>query len=96
MKLSNIFSILPDIRAALQIGFMPTLRAILREPSLLLRLSLVSREFMSHVWVAFGNGMDENIRQLKSSLLTPNAQGVVLDVGAGASSLYSFISANLR
>ena len=38
---------------------------------------------MTHVWVPFGNGIDINARETKSSLLTPNAYGVVLDVGAG-------------
>ena len=91
MKLSNAFSIFLDFLGALQIGFMPTLRAILRKPSFLLHPSLVSREFMFHTWTAFGNGMDENLKDVKSSFLTPNAHGVVLDVGAGMS-FYSVIS----
>lgn len=38
---------------------------------------------MYHVWVEFGNDTDEGIKDLKASFLTPNAYGVVLDVGAG-------------
>ncbi|GJE95945.1 methyltransferase domain-containing protein [Phanerochaete sordida] len=83
MHLSAALAPLGDMRMCLQIALWPTLKAILRRPSLLLHPSLISREFMSHVWVPFGAGIDENTRDVKTSLISPNAFGVVLDVGAG-------------
>lgn len=38
---------------------------------------------MSHVWVSFGDGLDEGGRPVKEGLITPHAYGVVLDIGAG-------------
>ncbi|KAH0835644.1 hypothetical protein J3R83DRAFT_9395 [Lanmaoa asiatica] len=38
---------------------------------------------MSHVWASFGTGIDGNNSQVKTSLITQNAYGVVLDIGAG-------------
>jgi len=40
---------------------------------------------MSHIWVLFGNPTDEAGRPTKEGLITPNAYGVVLDIGAGMS-----------
>jgi len=87
MKLSAAFSILIDLRFAIQIAFMPTLYAILDSPSLLLRPSILSRTFMAKLWIVFGNGVDTNGRDVKQQLITPNAYGVVLDIGAGQLSL---------
>ena len=83
MKLRNAFALFSDLRLSLQLAFLPTLRAILKRPSLLLHPSLISREFMSHVWVRFGKDTDDSIKGLKSSFLTPNAYGIVMDIGAG-------------
>ena len=83
MKLSKALAAATDLRISFQIAFLPTLRAILKNPNLLLHPSRISREFMSHVWVEFGKGIDENTRGLKTSFITPNAYGVVLDIGAG-------------
>lgn len=93
MKLSNSLGLLNDFLVAVRIAFVPTVRAILRKPSLLLHPILLSREFMSHVWVLFGEGVDTNTAQIKSSLLTPNCFGVVLDVGAGNFSSFRQYSA---
>ena len=40
---------------------------------------------MAHIWVLFGNPTDEGGRSTKEALITPNAYGVVLDIGAGVS-----------
>ena len=43
----------------------------------------LSSIFMANVWTVFGTGVDENFKAFKTELITPYAQGVVLDVGAG-------------
>ncbi|KAI0660195.1 S-adenosyl-L-methionine-dependent methyltransferase [Cubamyces menziesii] len=68
---------------SLRIAFFPTLKAICKSPSLLLRPRDISRIVMAQVWKPFGNGLDENGRSVKQSLIPPNARGVVLDIGAG-------------
>ncbi|GLB42905.1 putative methyltransferase domain containing protein [Lyophyllum shimeji] len=83
MRLSAAFSILLDLRFAVQQAFIPTVRAIIRSPSLLLRPRALSRLFMAKLWVTFGEGVDENSRLVKQELITPHAYGVVLDIGAG-------------
>ena len=75
---------LSGVSLCLQLGFVPTLRAVLRSPTLLLYPSAISRIFMNHVWSAYGDGVDTNSRAVKEGLVTANAQGVVLDIGAGA------------
>ena len=93
MKLSAAFSILVDLRFGIQAAFMPTLYAVLDSPSLLLRPSDFSRIFMANLWATFGNGVDENGRGVKQQLITLNAYGVVLDIGAGQS-VFIIISCN--
>ncbi|KAI0667412.1 hypothetical protein C8Q78DRAFT_1071854 [Trametes maxima] len=83
MKLAAAFGLLTDLRFAVQAAFIPTLRAVFSSPSLLLHPHKVSRIFMAHVWKVFGNGVDENARPVKESLIPTNAYGVVLDIGAG-------------
>ncbi|KAF8063241.1 hypothetical protein FPV67DRAFT_1629725 [Lyophyllum atratum] len=83
MKLSAAFSILLDLRFAIQEAFLPTARAIMRSPSLLLSPSAISRLFMAKLWITFGDGVDGNSREAKQLLITPHAYGVVLDIGAG-------------
>jgi len=83
MKLSAAFSILLDLHFAIQIAFMPTLYTVLDSSSLLLRPSVLSRIFMAKLWIVVGNGVDTNGRPVKQQLITPNAYGVVLDIGAG-------------
>lgn len=84
MKLSNAFGLLVDLRLAVTFALMPTLRSIAQEPTLLFRWSALSRVFMAHVWTAFADGTDEGGKPVKVQLITPNAYGVVLDIGAGA------------
>lgn len=83
MKLSNALSVLTDLRIAFTIAMLPTLRDVLRSPTLLLRPQALSRVFMAHLWGIYGDGSDLNSRDVKSDLITPNAHGSVLDVGAG-------------
>jgi hypothetical protein len=64
-------------------AFIPTLKDVWKQPSLLLHPITLSRIYMSHVWIPFGDGIDENARNSKQRLITPYATGVVLDVGAG-------------
>ncbi len=67
---------------------MPTITAVLSDPTLLLRWSAFSKVLMSNFWVEFGNGVDQKAREAKTRLLCnpKNApEGVVLDLGAGKS-----------
>ncbi|KAF8889420.1 S-adenosyl-L-methionine-dependent methyltransferase [Gymnopilus junonius] len=83
MRLLNAFSFLTDLRLAFFVAIFPTLKALLNQPTLLLRPHALSQVFMSHVWTGFADGTDENGRKVKDGLITPNAYGVVLDIGAG-------------
>jgi len=83
MSILKHFSPLLDIYLALQLAFWPTTQRIWATPSLLFQPTAVSRIFLSHVWAGFGPGIDKNNVQLKTSLVTKNAYGVVLDLGAG-------------
>ncbi|KAF8869745.1 S-adenosyl-L-methionine-dependent methyltransferase [Infundibulicybe gibba] len=83
MKLSAAFGLLQDFRLAIQAALLPTLWEIFRSPSLIFRLTALSQFFMAHVWSALVEGVDENGRSTKEDLITPNACGVVLDLGAG-------------
>ncbi|KAJ7355426.1 S-adenosyl-L-methionine-dependent methyltransferase [Mycena albidolilacea] len=82
MKLSAAFGLISDLRAAIGIATLPTLKAIYREPSLVLRPTSVSRIFMAAVWSAFAGPTDEGARAPKLTLI-PHATGAVLDIGAG-------------
>jgi len=83
MKLSVALSIISRLWEIMGLAFLPTLKAIFNKPSLIFRPSAVSRIFMSHVWMAYADGIDENARPLKTSSITPYAFGIVLDIGAG-------------
>ncbi|KAF8882987.1 S-adenosyl-L-methionine-dependent methyltransferase [Infundibulicybe gibba] len=83
MKLSASFGLLQDLYLTIQAALVPTLWEIFHSPSLIFRLTAVSRLFMAHVWSAFAEGADRNGRPTKENLITPNARGVVLDLGAG-------------
>jgi hypothetical protein len=83
MKLSNAFALFSDLRSAFKVALWPTLKAIFSRPSLLFRPSLLSQTFMSNVWLVFAGPTDEGGKVVKQGLITPNAYGAVLDVGAG-------------
>ena len=87
MKLSAAFALVPDLRFALRTALWPTVMAIWWNPFLLFHPQVLSQTFMSHLWVVFGNGVDENGRPVKRKLITPHAAGVVLDLGAGTKQL---------
>ena len=83
MKLSKALSLLTDIRLAISVAILPTIRDVFRSPTLLIRPQALSRVFMAHLWLVFGDGSDLKSRDVKSHLITPNAYGSVLDIGAG-------------
>lgn len=83
MKLSAALSPIQDLLFTIRVAALPTLRAILGSPLLLFHPHEVSRIFMHHVWAVFGPGIDGGRCELKQSLITPNAHGTVLDIGAG-------------
>lgn len=72
-----------DLRAAIGASLWPTIVDVYNSPSLLFRPAELSRIVMAHVWALFGNPTDEGARPTKQSLITPNAHGVVLDIGSG-------------
>ncbi|KAF8797826.1 hypothetical protein BYT27DRAFT_7204029 [Phlegmacium glaucopus] len=83
MKLSNALGVLTDLRLAISFALLPTLKDVFRNPILLLRPQTLSRAFMANLWEAIGDGVDQNGRDVKIDLITPNAYGSVLDIGAG-------------
>ena len=85
MKLSAAFALVFDLFLACRFAFFPTLKAVVASPLHFLRHPhLILRKFMAHVWAGgFADGTDENARDVKEGLITPHAEGVVLDLGAG-------------
>lgn len=83
MKLRAALGFLTDFRYALQASLPGTLKAVISSPSLLLKPALVSHIVMSYVWGLFANGIDGNGREIKIDLITQDAHGLVLDIGAG-------------
>ncbi|XP_006457491.1 hypothetical protein AGABI2DRAFT_212927 [Agaricus bisporus var. bisporus H97] len=83
MKLQAAFAIVFELVFAIRTAFLPTLLAIWKSPSLLLHPQQLSRLLFSNIWVFFGPVTDENGKPFKEALITPNAYGVVLDIGAG-------------
>jgi hypothetical protein len=88
MKLTAALSLLQDLWQAVPPAFTPTIRAVILSPSLLLRPRALSRLFFAHIWILFGDGVNEHSRAAKEILITPNAYGVVLDIGAGYTGFY--------
>ena len=76
-------SIFIHIFNALKFGLVPTLIDVFKSPGLLLKWTALSSIFMGHVWARFGNGLDEFTRDMKKKIISPYADGVVLDIGAG-------------
>ncbi|KAG8879823.1 hypothetical protein FRB97_001354 [Tulasnella sp. 331] len=72
-----------EIGRAMSYGLLPTILYIFRHPYILFHPVTLSRIFFAYVWVLFGPGTDEGGYESKKSLLTPNASGIVLDLGAG-------------
>ncbi|KAJ7043472.1 hypothetical protein C8F04DRAFT_943277 [Mycena alexandri] len=82
MKLSASLGLISDLRAAVRIATLPTLKAIFLKPSLMFQPALLSRTFMAAVWASFAAPTDEGARPTKLTLI-PHATGAVLDIGAG-------------
>lgn len=91
MKLSNALSPLVDLRYAIGTSLWPTILDIYNSPSLLLRPAALSQIVMAHIWLLFGDPTDEGGRPTKSDLISPNAHGIILDIGAG---MYPCLSSN--
>ena len=83
MKLVYALSPLVDLYYALGVSLWPTIVDIYHSPSLLFRPVALSQVVMAHIWLLFSDPADENARPTKQVLITPNAHGTVLDVGAG-------------
>lgn len=83
MQLSQLFSLLSDLRFAIRAAAIPTLKAIYNAPRLLLRPRELSRIFMAYVWDVYGDGTDDAGKIVKEGLITRYARGIVLDMGAG-------------
>lgn len=83
MKLAAAFSILTDLRMAIALAVPATLWDIMKSPRLLLRPHAIPRIIMSRVWTLWGGPIDEGAREIKQSIISPNASGIVLDLGAG-------------
>lgn len=86
MKLSNALSPLTELRYAIGASLWPTILDVYHTPSLILHPAALSQVVMAHIWALYGNPTDEGGRPTKEGLITPNAHGVVLDIGAGVSS----------
>ena len=74
---------LTDLRLAITIAILPTLKDVFHKPTLLFRPRALSQVFMAHLWVVIGETSDTGSRDIKNQLINPNAYGSVLDVGAG-------------
>ncbi|KAF9476117.1 hypothetical protein BDN70DRAFT_882821 [Pholiota conissans] len=83
MKLSNALGPLDGIWFNITTALPPTLKAVLRNPTLLLSPSKISQVYMSNLWMVYADGIDGNAKSDKETLITPHAHGVVLDLGAG-------------
>lgn len=85
MKLYNAFCIWQDLPFTFWTGLKPTLGDIFKQLSLLLSPTALAHVFMAHLWAVVGEGLDEGHRETKQNIITRNASGVVLDIGAGIS-----------
>jgi hypothetical protein len=88
MRFIDSLSILGRMYAAFRFGLFPTLSDVTRSPGLLLSPRELRRVFMAHLWVPLSQGIDENRKAIKGALITPNAHGTVLDIGAGQSRVH--------
>lgn len=81
------FQILQDFFSQLRIfagwALWPTIKDVWRSPSLLLHPMVLRRTFFTHLWAVFSKFIDQGGQPVKQKLITPNAYGIVLDIGAG-------------
>ncbi|KZP22885.1 hypothetical protein FIBSPDRAFT_786565 [Athelia psychrophila] len=83
MRLSSALRPFWQICYGTSFAWRPTMRALWTTPALMLHPAKVSQLFMAHLWTAFADPIDDGSRELKEDLITTNAYGVVLDLGAG-------------
>ncbi|KAJ7767426.1 hypothetical protein DFH07DRAFT_328086 [Mycena maculata] len=95
MKLSASFALMSDLRAAIGVATLPTLKAIWLTPSLIIHPAALSRIFMAAVWAAFAAPTDEGARATKRKLISPHAKGTVLDIGAGLGHSIDYLDRNM-
>lgn len=90
MKLGNIISPLNDLRYAFFTAIAPTLRTLLKSPSILLHPKQLSRLFFSHVWTLFADHIDAGGRDSKLGLIK-DVRGIILDIGAGNTRNFEYV-----
>ena len=83
MRFSKAFGFLVNLWLPFQASFFPALVAILKCPPLLFRPSTLKRIIFFEVWRRYGKFVDLAGTEVKKGLITPYAQEVVLDLGAG-------------
>ncbi|KLO10193.1 hypothetical protein SCHPADRAFT_878376 [Schizopora paradoxa] len=91
MRLYMLYGFLLDLQRSMGIALLPTLKAVFRDPSLVLKPLEVRRLYMAHVWAVYGDGIDESSRAQKEKVVCANARGVVLDMGAGYGHLVHYL-----
>ena len=69
MKLTAAFAIWPQLVLAGIVGVLPTLRDVLKSPSLLVRPRRLSRVMFANVWAVFGPFVDRKFRGNKEALI---------------------------
>lgn len=72
-----------DLHRSMGIALLPTLKAIVKDPLLIVKPLEVRRMYMAHVWSVYGDGIDESSKREKEKVVRANASGIVLDMGAG-------------
>ena len=82
MLLKDVLAPVWHIYDTIKLATRPFTLALFSQPSLL-RPSQMSDLFFSILWGPMGDGIDANCAAIKTSLITPNASGIVLDIGAG-------------
>jgi hypothetical protein len=83
MRFWDTLPIVQDMVLIFRAAALPTIKAIIRSPWLLLAPSELSRLFMASLWVPMSEEIDKNSRPSKIPLITPNAHGIVLEIGPG-------------
>lgn len=85
LTLWDRITVLHELYLICSATFITNLRAIFVEPSLILHPKKLKAVFFSNVWAFMAPSVDEGGREVKESLIRPNAFGWVLDLGAGES-----------
>lgn len=84
MKLLAALFVLYSTNLGFLAAVMPALKALWVDPTLLFRPKAFSRKRFALAWQSgMADYVDGLHRQGKTGFITPNARGVVLDIGAG-------------